>query len=40
MWTDITRKQFASSELLLLSDVTEAEWPFDKLIPTCDDPDP
>ena len=26
MWTDITRKQFARSELLLPSDLTEAEW--------------
>lgn len=26
MWTDITRRQYARAELLLPSDLTDAEW--------------
>ncbi len=32
MWTDITQKQFARGELLLPSDLTEAEWPVLELL--------
>jgi len=26
MWTDITRRQYARADLLLPSDLTDAEW--------------